>query len=127
MAKQKWVYEKLDEDGNIKSLPTNDSKGEITGKFIIGLPEYFDEHPEERIRLGWIKHIRHYSNEVEYNKQTQYVLRTIAQIDEYTVEDVYEVFDKTEEMMLLEEMLDSIGYIGGGTFVIGDVAVEGGF
>ncbi len=122
MAEQKWVYEKLDENGQVKTLPANDSKGEITGKFIIGLPEYFDEHPEERIRLGWIKHIRHYSNDVEYNKQTQYVRRTIVQIDEYTVEDVYEVFDKTEEMLLLEEMLESIGGfigdIGGGTFGI---------
>ena len=57
MAELKWRYEKLDEHGNVKMLPANDSKGEITGKFIIGLPEYFDEHPEERIRLGWIKHI----------------------------------------------------------------------
>ena len=38
MAELTWVYEKLDEDGKIKRLPQNDSKGEITGKFIIGLP-----------------------------------------------------------------------------------------
>lgn len=115
MAELTWVYEKLDEDGEIKHLPRNDSKGEITGKFIIGLPEYFDEHPEERKRLGWIKHICHNINDVPYNKQTQYVRSNVIQIDEYTVEDVYEVFDKTEEMLLLEEMLDSIGYMGGGT------------
>ncbi len=118
MAELTWVYEKLDEDGKIKRLPQNDSKGEITGKFIIGLPEYFDEHPEERKRLGWIKHIRHNINEVVYNKQTQYVRSNVTQIDEYTVEDAYEVFDKTEEMMLLEEMLESIGYMGGSTVQI---------
>ena len=125
MAEQKWVYEKLDENGQVKTLPANDSKGEITGKFIIGLPEYFDEHPEERKRLGWIKHIRHSVNEIEYNKQTQYLRRNMIQIDDYTVEDVHEVFDKTEEMLLLEEMLDSIGYIGGTGIVWG--GFEGGF
>lgn len=123
MAELTWVYEKLDEDGKIKHLPQNDSKGEITGKFIIGLPEYFDEHPEERKRLGWIKHIRHNINDVPYNKQTQYVRSNVIQIDEYTVEDVYEVFDKTEEMLLLEEMLDSIGYMGGGTVTF--IGMEG--
>ena len=99
MAELTWVYEKLDEDGKIKRLPQNDSKGEITGKFIIGLPEYFDEHPEERKRLGWIKHIHHNINDVPYNKQTQYVRSSVIQIDEYTVEDVYDVFNNTQEML----------------------------
>ena len=128
MAERKWVYEKLDENGNIKGLPAHDSKGEITGKYIIGLPEYFDEHPEERIRLGWIKHIRHYPNEIEYNRQTQYVRRTVKQIDAYTVEDVLEIFDKTEEMFLLEELNEAIGFgTGGDTFVIGNAVIQGGF
>ena len=61
---------------------------------------------------------RHNINEVVYNKQTQYVRSNVTQIDEYTVEDAYEVFDKTEEMMLLEEMLESIGYMGGSTVQI---------
>lgn len=117
MALRKWSYEKIDENGNVKHLPQNDSTGEITGKFIIGLPEYFDENPEERIRLGWIKHITHDTREIEYNKQTQYYMRTLKQIDDYTVEDVYEIFDKTEEMMLLEELLGSIGYMGGGIVI----------
>lgn len=128
MAERKWVYEKLDENGNIKGLPAHDSKGEITGKYIIGLPEYFDEHPEERIRLGWIKHIRHYPNEIKYNRQTQYVRKTVRQIDAYTVEDVLEIFDKTEEMFLLEEMQEAIGFgAGGDTFIIGDAVIQGGF
>lgn len=116
MAEQKWHYEKLDEEGNIKYCPTNDAKGEITGKYIIGLKEYFDENPEERKRLGWIKHIGHDSKDVEYNKQTQYLMRSTKQIDDFTVEDEYEVFDKTEEMLLLEEMLDCVG--GGGTLYV---------
>lgn len=127
MAELKWVYEKLDENGNVKTLPQNDSKGEITGKFIIGLPEYFDEHPTERIRLGWIKHIRHYSTEINYNRQTQYARRTVKQVDAYTVEDVWEIFDKTEEMFLLEELNEAIGVGAGGTFVIGDATIEGGW
>ena len=109
MEELKWTYEKLDENGKIKFCPMNDSKGEVTGKFIINLPAYFDENPEERIRLGWIKHIGHSEKEVEYNHQTQYLQRSYKQIDEYTIEDEFSVFDKTEEMMLLEELLDAVG------------------
>lgn len=123
MAEQKWKYEKLDEEGNVKYCPMNDSKGEITGKFIINLPAYFDEHPEERIRLGWIKHIEHYPKEIEYNSQTQYLQRGYKQIDEYTIEDEYEVFDKTEEMMLLEELLDTVGHGVSGTVTF--IGMEG--
>lgn len=110
MEELKWTYEKLDENGKIKFCPVNDSKGEVTGKFIINLPAYFDENPEERIRLGWIKHIKHSEKEVEYNHQTQYLQRSYKQIDEYTIEDEFSVFDKTEEMLLLEELLDAVGY-----------------
>lgn len=124
MAEQRWIYEKLDEDGNVKYCPMNDSKGEITGKFIINLPAYFDENPEERIRLGWIKHIEHYEKEVEYNRQTQYLQRSYKQIDEYTIEDEYHILDKTEEIFLLEEMLDAVGYVGGGIVFAG---LEGNF
>ena len=49
----------------------------------------------------------------------------MIQIDEYTIEDVYEIFDKTEELLLLEEELDSIGYMGG-TGIIW-AGFEGGF
>lgn len=97
-------YEKLGEDGNVKRCPSNDDKGEITGKFILNLEEYFDENPEERIRLGWTKHIMHKPSEVvEYDPQTQYLIRGTRQIDEYTVEDVFYPIDKSEEMMLFEE------------------------
>lgn len=124
MAEQKWYYEKLNEEGNIKRCPMNDSKGEITGKFILNLPAYFDENPEERIRLGWIKHIEHYPKEVEYDHQAQYLQKTVKQIDDFTVEDEYVVFDKTEEMLLLEEMLDCVNWGGSGIVFAG---VEGEF
>lgn len=121
MAEQKWHYEKLDEEGKIKRCPMNDNKGEITGKFIINLPAYFDENPEERIKLGWIKHIEHYPSEIEYDRQSQYLQKSVRQIDEYTVEDEYSVFDKIEEMLLLEEMLDCVnwGSNGGGIVFVG--------
>lgn len=121
MAETRWSYEKLDEQGNVKWLPTNDDKGEITGKYIIGLKEYFDENPEEARRLGWIKHIQHNADSVEYNKQTQYIEKFYERIDEFTIEDKYNVFDKTEEMMLLEELLESVGHVDGGI-----VFVDGG-
>lgn len=113
MELRKWSYEKLDENGNVKYCPMNDTDGAITGKHIIGLREYFDENPEERIRLGWIKHIIHRAQDIEYNKQTQYLQRSYRQIDPYTIEDEYTVLDKTEEMMLLEEMLEVVGNTGG--------------
>lgn len=119
MALRKINYVKLDDSGRIIHCPANDNKGEITGKYIIGLQEYFDENPAERIRLGWIKHILHCSEEIEYNKQTQYLEKGYRQVDEYTIEDEYTVLDKTEEMMLLEEMLDAVGYIGGGVVITG--------
>lgn len=119
MALRKFNYVKLDDSGRIIHCPTNDNKGEITGKYIIGLQEYFDENPAERIRLGWIKHILHRSEEIEYNKQTQYLEKGYRQVDEYTIEDEYTVLDKTEEMMLLEDMLDAVGYIGGGVVITG--------
>lgn len=119
MARREWEYVRLDEEGKIRYCPINDSSGEITGKYIINLREYFDENPAERIRLGWIKHILHRSDEIEYNKQTQYLEKGYRQVDEYTIEDEYTVLDKTEEMMLLEEMLDAVGYIGGGVVITG--------
>lgn len=128
MAEQNWSYVKLDEKGKIKGCPTNDSKGEITGKFIINLPAYFDEHPDERIRLGWIKHIKHTPEEIEYNKQTQYLQWSYKQIDEFTIEDVCEVIDKTEEMLLLEEINEAIGFVArSAIFVMDDAVIQGGF
>ena len=119
MSEQKWYYERLDEEGKIKHCPMNDDKGEITGKFIINLPAYFDENPEERIKLGWIKHIEHYPNEIEYDRQSQYLMKSVNQIDENTVEDEYSVFDKTEEMLLLEEMLECVNWGGSGIVFVG--------
>lgn len=101
---EKWEYEKLDENGKIKYCPINDYDGKITGHIVFGVKAWFDENPEERKRLGWVKHIHHDTKNIEYNKRTQYLKRSTKQIDEYTVEDVYHVMDKSEEMMRLEEL-----------------------
>lgn len=103
--KSKWSYQKLDtETGKIKYAPTNDFDGSVTGHIVFGVQAWFDENPEERKRLGWIKHIQHETKDIEYNKRTQYLVQSIKQIDEYTVEDEYHVMDKSEEMMRLEEL-----------------------
>lgn len=121
----RWGYEKLNEDMKIEYLPTNDTDGKITGKIIMNLKAYFDENPEERIRLGWTKHITYSDEEikekVQYNPQTQYLIKYQKQIDEYTIEDAYNVIDKTEEMMLFEDMLaltwgTSINAVGNGIY-----------
>lgn len=121
MSEQKWYYEKLDEEGKIKRCPMNDDKGEITGKFIINLPAYFDENPEERIRLGWIKHITHepYKELENFNQQSQYLSKTTVQVDEFTVEDVYNILDKSEEQLLLEEIMEGTNAYAGGIVFVG--------
>ena len=119
MARE-YSYEKLDDQGNIKYLPINDPNGEITGKHIMNLEAWMNENPEERKRLGWIKHIHHDIKEVDYDKQTQYLQRYAEWIDPYTIEDKYIILDKAEEIMLLEEMLETTEYghitIGGFDF-----------
>lgn len=96
-----WQYEKIMEDGKLKTIAANhnDYDGKITGHIVFGVKAWFDENPEERIRLGWTKHIHHSTKFIEFNKQTQYLEKTVKIIDEYTIEDEYTVKDKTEEMM----------------------------
>lgn len=104
-----YSYEKL-VDGNLKTVNnyTIDHDKSITGKFIVNVKAYFDENPEERIRLGWTKHI-HPDRSVVYDKQTHYLVTLPKQIDEYTIEDQYYALPKSEEMLELEEMLESLG------------------
>ena len=115
---KEYSYIKL-EDGKIKNLPSQDPNGEIlVGRHVMNLKEWMDENPEERKRLGWIKRIHVDTREIEYNKQTQYLQWSYKQIDEFTIEDVCEVIDKTEEMLLLEEINEAIGpFVGGIAFV----------
>lgn len=105
-----WSYEKLDDQYEVKTCPTNDYDGSVTGHIVYNVPAWFDENPEERKRLGWIKHIRHSKEEIReivggWNPQTQNLVTTQKQIDEWTVEDTYHVLDKSEEQLLFEEML----------------------
>lgn len=96
-----WQYEKIQDDGKIKTIAANhnDFDGKITGHIVFGVKAWFDENPEERIRLGWTKHIMHGTKQYEYNHQTQYLQKTTKIIDQYTIEDEYKVMDKTEDMM----------------------------
>lgn len=114
----KWEYVRYDEEKcDAVHLPKNDDLGEITGKVVINLAAYFDENPEERIALGWVKHIMYEKGDEQYpewDKQTQFLTTTQRAIDEYTTEDVYYVTDKSEEQLLMEELREN-GV--GGTFI----------
>lgn len=101
-----WKYEKYDKDFNRTACPMNDKDGSITGKVIINLKAYFDENPDERKKLGWIKHYYYDIEEIEemYDKQTQYYETKSKIIDDYTMVDEVMVFDKTEDMLAHEEM-----------------------
>lgn len=119
MEEKNWYYEKLDEEHKIKRAPINDYDGSVTGKIVIGVSEWFDENPEEARRLGWTKHITHDTKLIGYNKQTQYLLKSMVRVDEYTIEDIYHIVDKPEEMMVLEEMSGSEFYGFGGITIVG--------
>ena len=114
-----WNYAKLDENGKVIHCPTNDLDGKITGKVVLGLKYWFDENPEERKRLGWIKVITPSREDVKYDHQTQVLTASYRQIDEYTVELVYHVMNKSEEQMRLEEMLTGVELDEGIVFKIG--------
>lgn len=110
-----YRYEKWDaEKGEVVYCPTDDKDKNVTGKFILNVPAYFDENPGERKRLGWIKHITHTGADIEYNRQTQFLVWTTQQIDDYTIEDVAHILDKSEEQLEFEEML-SVASWGVGT------------
>lgn len=113
-------YEKMDENLKLVSCPLDDKDGSITGKIVLNVPAYFDENPEERIRLGWTKHISYSDEEIKArwpHTQSQYLVKTTKQVDEYTVEDEYRVLDKSEEMMLFEDMLNTVMGFNDGSIV----------
>lgn len=106
--KHNWHYEKIDEEGKLKTAPSNDYDGKVTGHIVFGVPFWFDENPDERIARGWVKHITHKVKDLnlDYDPVTQYLVKAVDIIDEYTVEDHYYVMDKSEEQMRLSELLD---------------------
>ena len=106
------------EDGKVKVCPMNDYDGKITGKIIFNVPAYFDENPDEARRLGWTLHktrdMKDIKKLVDWDPRTQYLVTTMRQVDEWTVEDVYHVADKSEEMLLREELGTAHTYYSGG-------------
>lgn len=106
----KWHYEKLDEKGVVELAPMDDADGKITGHHVFGLKAWFDENPERRIELGWIKHIEHSTKDVEYDHATQYLQRQIRTIDAYTVEDEYYIMTYSEEQLRLKELGEMAGW-----------------
>lgn len=121
-------YERLKADGSLERCPMNDYDGNITGKIVFNVPAYFDENPGEALRLGWDKHITKDVLEIDYDRQTQYLQRAVRRIDEHTVEDVYTVCDKSEEMLARDELSGySYSYSTGavtGITLIGDDETE---
>ena len=120
MGKHKptWTYEKFNEEKQrVETVKENDYDGKITGHIVFNVKAWFDENPAERIRLGWTKHIHPSRKDVEYNKATQYLVTSQKQVDEYTIEDEYHVMDKSEDMLLLEELQRAVGEWGDSDFV----------
>lgn len=114
-----WKYVKF-EDNKVVELPTNDLDGKITGKCILNVKYWFDENPEERIRLGWIKLLDDRKS-LKYDKQTQLVSNRIEKVDEHTAKVVYTVIDKSEEMMFFDELIELSGFMNFGNFILTDI------
>lgn len=92
----------------LERAPMDDKDGSITGYPRIGLARWFNENPEKRKELGYIKHLVPDINDIEYNHQTQFIMTDVAQVDEWTVTDVYHVRNKSEEMLWFEEMYQTM-------------------
>ena len=119
----RWTYERLLADGTVQHCPAVDADGSVTGHVVINVKAWFDEHPEECKRLGWTKHISHDYDEVremiDYDPQTQILVTSARQLDAWTVEDVYHVLDKSEEMMRMEALLETANvYVPSGHVIL---------
>lgn len=100
----------------IERCPIDDKDCKITGKFILNVPKWFDENPEERKRRGWIKHNTFDDKEIKEkwpHTMSQYLIHSVKEVDEWTVEDDYHIMDKSEEQMLFEEMLETAQFSDG--------------
>lgn len=108
---ESWEYEKLDENYNKMFCPMNDIDGKITGHSIIGLRQWFDENPEERKRLGWVKHIHHAAKDQlgDYDTTTHFPVCTTKQVDEFTIEDEWHLLPISEDMMVFTELANVMG------------------
>lgn len=122
-----YRYERLDENNMVQHCPINDYDGSITGtgKCIIGLKMWFDENPEKRKALGWIKHYYYTKNsEVledlpEYDPTLHYLSLSTEKVDEYTTRDRYRLIEKTDQMYELEEQLEAMNlYVPNGTMIV---------
>lgn len=114
-----YKYVKFEEN-KVVELPLNDLDGKITGKCILNVKCWFDENPEERIRLGWIKLLDD-KESLKYDKQTQLVSNRIEKVDDYTAKVVYTVIDKSEEMMFFDELIELSGFHNFGNFIFSGV------
>ena len=111
-----------------KAIKTDAQKCSIEANFNLSaydMKEWFDENPEERKRLGWIKHWE-YENMKEikedlpdYDPVRHYLLKSEVTVDQYTTKDKYVIIEKTEEMLELEEKLEIMNlYVPTGTMIV---------
>lgn len=103
-----YEYKRFDEDGDLEYAPSCDYDGKITGKIIYNLHQYFEENPEEYIRLGYTKYILNENYPIDY-KGNQLVLTEYKNIDEHTIKAIYHVIDAPEERILIDQLLNSPG------------------
>lgn len=120
MAENNYTYEKFEADGSIKYCPGNDYDGSVTGHIVMDVRSWFDENPEERKRLGWIKHIHPGTKGIEYNPLTQTLRQSYRAIDDYTIIDEYQVLDLPEELLLLRMNIQALNYSTGGFITLLD-------
>ena len=93
-------FVKMNASGQLTVCPLNDYDGKVTGKIIIGLNSWFDEHPAERISAGWRK--RYVADKPEYDINTQYLAPVDAEVaegGETVISRSWAVMPMSEEMI----------------------------
>lgn len=120
----KYKYERLKEDHSMQYCPVNDYDGSITGQIVMDVKAWFDEHPEERMKRGWIKHFyyddpKEVQRDFPYDPATQYLIPSTKRIDAYTIQDIYCPIPKPAECMAMEEMLELMNiYVPSGMMIL---------
>lgn len=104
-----WHYEKLDEEGKVKRADTytNDYDGKMTGRYVINVKAWFDEHPDEWVARGWTKHFTWDNKEIKEkwpHEANEALIRSTKRIDEHTIEDDYHVVQMSEAMLAASEL-----------------------
>lgn len=101
-------------NGKLEIAPTNDLDGKLSGKPVIGFQAWLEENPEEAKRIGFVKVVDH---EEDYDHNRFYTIERHEEHDDGSIHIFYDLHEKTEEMILLNELYSIVANGAGFLFV----------